>query len=230
MGKIIVIEGTDCSGKETQSKMLVESLKNEGLTVQIISFQVYGDPTGKIIGGPYLGKPQICESWFKEGPDKVSWKVSSLYYAADRLYHLEDIKKAQEENDIVILDRYIYSNMAHQGGKVLDSNLRKDAYKFIEELEFNLLGLPKPDAVIFLHMPYEYGEILRNNRNEPLDGNESDENHLRHAEKTYLELKDIYDFIYLSCIKNNQIKTIDEIHEEIYTLVKELIKSKKLKK
>lgn len=82
-GKIIVIEGTDCSGKETQSKKLIERLNKEGIKTEYFSFPQYNTPTGRIVGGPYLGKSYICECWFPEGAINVDPKVASLYYAAD---------------------------------------------------------------------------------------------------------------------------------------------------
>ena len=224
MGKILVIEGTDCSGKETQAKMLMEKLKNENYKVAEMSFPVYEKPTGKIIGGPYLGKPHICETWFPEGPVNVPWKVASLYYAADRLYHLKELLKLKEENDFLILDRYVFSNMAHQGGKIQDNSERQKAYNFLEELEFNLLGLPRPDKVIFLHMPFEYAAIIKKERLEALDGHEKDEHHLRQAEKVYLELAKLYNFITIECINNGKIKTREEMSEEINTHIKKLLK------
>ena len=87
MGKIIVIEGTDCSGKETQSKMLVEKLKEKGYKVKRMSFPMYESPTGKIVGGAYLGKKEIGPCLFEEGAVNVDPEVASLYYAADRRYH-----------------------------------------------------------------------------------------------------------------------------------------------
>ena len=85
MGKIILIEGTDCSGKETQSKLLTEKLKKLGYSATYFTFPNYDSPTGKIIGGPFLGKSYISEGYFPEGAPNVDPKVSSLYYAADRL-------------------------------------------------------------------------------------------------------------------------------------------------
>ena len=96
-GKLIVIEGTDCSGKETQSKMLVESLNEMGLKAVHLSFPMYDTPTGKIVGGCYLGKPEIGESLFPEGAVEVDPKIASLYYAADRKYNIGKIKKYLED-------------------------------------------------------------------------------------------------------------------------------------
>ena len=86
MGKLILIEGTDCSGKETQSKLLKNKIEKDNKTCVYFSFPNYDSPTGKIVGGPYLGKEEISHSYFSEGAVNVNPKVASLYFAADRLY------------------------------------------------------------------------------------------------------------------------------------------------
>ena len=90
-GKIIVIEGTDCSGKETQSVLLEQKLKERGKKCVHFGFPMYDTPTGKIVGGPYLGNPEICLGYFPEGADKVDPHIASLYYAADRKYNMDKI-------------------------------------------------------------------------------------------------------------------------------------------
>ena len=92
-GKIIVIEGTDCSGKNTQSKLLCDKLNSLNIKTVALSFPMYDTPTGKIVGGPYLGKKHICDGWFQEGANNVPAKVASLYFAADRLYNKDQITK-----------------------------------------------------------------------------------------------------------------------------------------
>ena len=163
-GKLIVIEGTDCSGKETQSNLLIEKLKNEGIRIEMFSFPNYNSPTGRIIGGPYLGKSYISEGWFPEGAPNVDPKVSALYYAADRLYNIDKIKFLLDNGVNVILDRYVYSNMAHQGGKLSDKDERLSMYEWLDNLEFNLLDLPRPDIGVFLHMPFSFSLSLKKNR------------------------------------------------------------------
>ncbi len=223
-GKLIVIEGTDCSGKETQTKFLLEGLKKEGYKIEEFSFPNYNSPTGKIVGGCYLGKPHIGEGYFPEGAPSVDPEVSSLYYAADRKYNLPKISFLLENGIHVILDRYTYSNMAHQGGKILEKEKRIKMYHWIEDLEFGLLELPRPDIRVFLHMPFEQATILRKSRTEKLDQNESDSEHLKHAELAYLEIADLYEFKKIECNKGNDIKSISEIHEEVYAYVKEELK------
>ncbi len=116
-GRLIVIEGTDCSGKETQTKLLVERLNSIGIKSVGFGFPVYDSPTGKIVGGPFLGKEYISDCWFSEGAVNVDPKVSALYYAADFLYHLPEMNKILDSGKWIVLDRYFYSTLAHQGGK-----------------------------------------------------------------------------------------------------------------
>ena len=105
-GKIIVIEGTDCSGKETQTSLLVQKLRKEGKKIERMSFPDYDTPTGKIVGGPYLGKKHICEGFFPEGAAVVDPKVACLYYAADRRYNRKRILDLINQGIDVVLDRY----------------------------------------------------------------------------------------------------------------------------
>lgn len=221
-GKIIVIEGTDCSGKATQAELLVKYLKEKGEKVVEFSYPRYDTPTGKIIGGPYLGKSYISSGWFAEGADKVNPKVASLYYAADRLYNNHEVEEKLNEGYIVLLDRYVYSNMGHQAGKFTDPEKRHEMYKFIEKLEFELLGLPKPDVVIFLYMPPDKAKALRVEREEKLDEHEANDDHLLRAEASYLDMAQRYDFKIVNCLKDDKVRTIEDIHEEIVNIYNSL--------
>ncbi|MGE5456481.1 MAG: dTMP kinase [Ignavibacteriales bacterium] len=218
-GKLIVVEGTDCSGKETQTNLLIEKLRTMGIPVEKFSFPNYESPTGKIVGGPYLGKEYICDGWFEEGASNVDPKVASLYYAADRKYNIPIINELLNSGKNIILDRYVFSNMAHQGGKIHDTAERSKLYKWIEKLEFDLLELPKPDIAVFLHMPYEGACILKKDRKEGADQHEASESHLRNAELSYVEIANKYNFETIECMEGNTIKTIEAIGEEVYTYV-----------
>lgn len=230
--KIFVIEGTDGSGKETQSKKLFDYLSNKKLKVKRYSFPIYSSPTGKIVGGPYLGKKEINETYFSETSANVDPLVSSLYFAADRRYNfLSEIESELYKNDIIILDRYVTSNMGHQASKAKTKKERDQILKFIETLEFDLCELPRPDKVIFLYMPFEATKELRKGRPSG-DGNENSETHLRHAEKNYIEIAKYYNWDYINCIKSKKynsledIKSIDEIGEEINNIVDKFLKEK----
>ena len=232
-GKLIVIEGTDCSGKETQTNMLMEKLSKAGYKVTKFSFPMYDTPTGKIVGGPYLGKSYICEGWFPETAPAVEPKVSSLYYAADRKYNIPKIEEKLDEGYIVILDRFVFSNMAHQGGKIFDNKERKEMYKWLDKLEFGLLGLPMPEICLFLHMPYEASVILKSGREEAADQHEANPEHLKHAEKAYIEVAKKYNFKTIDCSLNmksdlikEDIKTIENISDEVFNYVESELKTK----
>lgn len=224
-GKLIVIEGTDCSGKETQTALLKNRLRKEGFRIEHFSYPNYNSPTGKIVGGPYLGKKEIGPCIFPEGGTNVDPKVASLYYAADRKYNIDKIIYLLENGVHVLLDRYVYSNMAHQGCKLQDENQRNQMYDFLEKLEFDLLELPKPDISIFLHMPTFMSLELGKNR-EYLDEHEKSKEHLELAEKSYKELADRYQFKVIECY-DESLKTIEEIHEEVYNYVLTYVNEKK---
>ncbi len=215
--KIIVIEGTDCSGKETQSILLEEKLKEAGYSCARYSFPVYESPSGKIVGGAYLGKEEISKSYFTEGAVNVDARVASLYYAADRLYNID--KMIDENLDFIILDRYVSSNMAHQGSKLENPRERLALYRWLEKLEYDLLKLPQADITFFLHMPYEKAAELKKNR-DTSDEHERSEKHLRQAESAYLELAELYDWSSIKCVVNDEIRTKEDIAEEVFSLIK----------
>lgn len=223
MNKIIVIEGTDCSGKETQTKLLLENLKKDGIKIDSMSFPNYESPTGKIVGGPYLGKEYICDGWFAEGAALVDPYVAMCYFGADRRYNLPLIKE-KLNNGHLILDRYVYSNMAHQAGKLDDVDARNKMIDKLEEFEFGILELPRPDIAIFLYMPYEYGLKLKEGRSEKLDQHEISYENQVNSIKTYLEMESRYNFIRIDCVKDGFIRTKQDISDEIYKKVKKILK------
>ena len=220
-GKIIVVEGTDCSGKETQSKLLEERLNSIGKKCVRFYFPNYESPTGKIIGGSYLGKPEIGPSFFKEGAVNVEPHVVCLYYAADRKYAMPEIEKYLNDDYYVILDRYTTSNLAHQGSKIHDKDERFNMYQWIDKLEYWLLGLPKPDKTIFLHVPLENTLELRKNR-KSIDEHEKSPEYLKRAEESYLELSELYNWDKIECIRNNKLRSVEDINNEIMKIIEKM--------
>lgn len=217
-GKIIVIEGTECSGKETQSKLLEQNLQKMGKKCIRFEFPMYDTPTGKIVGRDYLGKKEMGESLFTEGSMNVDPHVVCLYYAADRKYNLSKIEEFIKKDYYVILDRYTTSNLAHQGSKIQDKDNRFDMYQWIDKLEYWLLQLPKPDKTIFLHVPFETALTIRTNK----EGKETSEESLKRAEEAYLELTELYNWDKIECVQNKTLKSIDEIQQEILNKIEEL--------
>ena len=220
-GKIIVIEGTDCSGKETQSKLLEEELKKIGKKCIKFGFPMYDTPTGKIIGDNYLGKNEIGKGIFEEGAINVDPHVVCLYYAADRKYNMAKIEEYLEKEYYVILDRYTTSNLAHQGSKIKDKDERFNMYQWIDKLEYWLLQLPKPDKTIFLHVPHKYSLELMNNRNK-LEETEKSIDYLQRTEEAYLELTELYNWDKIECVKDEKLRSIEDINKEILSIIESM--------
>ena len=216
MGKIIVIEGVNDSGKETQSKLLAKTLKEEGYKVVEFSFPMYKSPTGKIFKDCVLGKDG--NGYFEEGYENLDPYVVCLYTAADRKYHKEKIEKYLRDDYIVILNRYTSSNMAHQGSRYSDSEERFYMYQWIDKLEYWLLKLPKPDCTILLKVPAKYLNQLDEkqvafNFQEDIFDQDS-------VLKAYIELSELYNWDTIDCVSNNKMKSVEEIHEEIMKIVR----------
>lgn len=220
MGKLIVIEGTDCSGKETQSKRLSDRLWKDGFINKLCSFPAYNSPAGNIIKR-YLGKPPYQQEF---GPcDDIAPKIASTWYALDRKDAAEGIMYNLGNGYHVICNRYAESNMAHQGGKIKDAREREELIKWLEELEYESLKIPRADLVIFLHMPHQVAEELRKSRGGDADGHERNPEHLRNAEKVYLELADKFKWQRVDCAPDGtraSLKTIEQIGDEVYHIAR----------
>lgn len=230
-GKIIVIEGTDCSEKAMQSELIVKRLNKEGIKAKLLSFPMYDTPTGKIIGACLLGKPAMCKellkdehSFFPEGGGNIDALTACDLYAADRRYNLPKILKYLDDGYIVIIDRYVTSNMAHRGGLITNKEERIKIYEKIDLKEYVINELPRPDKTILLYLPYEYACELKKKREELPDEVESNVEYLKNSEKAYLELAELYKYDVINCVSNNQIRTIDDINNEVYSNVKKLIR------
>lgn len=227
--KLIVIEGSDCSGKTTQINLLIEKLKQERIDFALFDFPDYTTPTGKIVK-MYLNN--------EFGPaNAVPPRIASLFYAQDRYSQKDKIERALNEGKIVILDRYVESNMGHQGGKIQDKAEREEFFKWLEDLEYGNFSLPRPDAVIFLYVPFSVSQILKKRRVEKQrregkaekkeDGHEDDIEHLKNAEKSYLHLADFYGWTKINCAPDGTINSLrkpEDIGKEVWQRVREIIR------
>ena len=228
-GKLIVIEGTDGSGKNTQTKELFERLICEGIDCERISFPRYETPTGRIVGECYLGKPTVTgkpgKSWF-EKPGKLDALAASLYYAADRREAVPRMLEVLNSGRHLISDRYVESNMGHQGGKERDKSRRLELFKRLDDLEYGILQIPKPDAVVFLYMPWQVAKQLRADRGKHQDAHESSDEHLKNAEEAYLQLSKLRNWIRIDCAPRGHPhppRTKEGIAEEVYERVSPLL-------
>lgn len=164
--------------------------------------------------------------WFPEGAPNVPPKYASGLYAGDRYYNKPIIESIIESGENLVIDRYIYSNMAHQGGKEENREARLALYEWDRKLELEMYELPPADICIFLHMPTEYSAILKTRRKEALDEHERNTKHLQDAETAYLEVASLFDFTTIECVGNrsnpiskSDIKTPDEISKEVFDVV-----------
>lgn len=223
-GKFIVLEGVDGSGKTEQFKILRKMLEKNGQKVQTFDFPQYGKPSSffveQYLNGNYGG-------WKEVGPYKAS-----LFYALDRFDIALKIKQWLAEGFFVLSNRYVASNMGHQGAKISSEAERKKFIKWVHNLEFNILRIPKPDINFFLHVPSKIAYELtgRKGEREYLKGkkrdiHEADIKHLKAAEKSYLTAIKMFpnDFVKIECVKNGKLLTIQEISDLIWKEAVKLI-------
>ena len=226
-GKLIVIEGTDASGKETQTELLRQKLLRDNIQAQSISFPRYETPTGKIVGICYLGKAlpknEVGCSWFAK-PTELDPLTASLYYAADRREAAPQILKILNSGIHLISNRYVESNMGHQGGKIRDESHRKRLFEKLDCLEHEILEIPRPNAVVFLYMPWKVTKELNKERGGHQDAHEASEEHLINAEEAYLQLSRLRKWERIDCAPHGfPPHSINEISAEVYDRVKPLL-------
>lgn len=221
MGLFIAIEGGDGSGKGTQSKLLAEHLRTEGYDVHEADFPRYGEASAhyieRYLNGDY------------GGPDDVPADLGSLPFALDRFAAKYDITAhLQKANSIVVSNRYVASNLAHQGTKVADTNERRAFYERTKLTEYDILGIPKPDLNIVLLVPAEIAQAnvdkkdARTYTDKKRDIHEADTSHLEKAKVNYEELCRIYpeEFTAIECTdESGAMRPIDEIQQEIRQLL-----------
>ena len=217
-GKMVVIDGADSSGKEVQSRKLVEYLKNNGLQVNFLDFPQYEEFNGKVVGEYLAGT-------FGSVND-VHPKLISYPYAVDRFTRRDEINKWRENGIIVVCNRYVSSN-AFMSAKLPESE-REDFIKWEEELEYKVLGVPKEDLVIFLHVPAKIGQELTYKKDEKSymkskgrgDIHERDLKFLEEVIKQYQWLSGHREnFETVECIHNGQYRSVEEIHKEVIDIL-----------
>lgn len=223
MGKLFVIDGTDGSGKQTQFNKLKERLENEGVNLKVVSFPNYENESSSLVKMYLRGE-------FGENAQEVSPYIASTFYAADRYATFQTgYKKFYEEGGIILADRYTTANMVHQAGKIKDKVEREKFLDWLWDFEFNLYGLPVPTKSFFLNMPTEYAVKLMENRENKFthetkkDIHESNKQHLLDAYNAACDLVQKYDWHEVKCVKDDKIRSIEDIHEEIYQEIKKYL-------
>ncbi len=224
-GKIIAIEGTDGSGKQTQAKLLMQKLKENGYDVYSTSFPNYSNDSSAAVK-MYLGG-QIGES-----PNDVSAKAASIFFAVDRYitYKKEIEQLYREKEKVLVFDRYTASNIIHQGAKLMtQSGVNYEKLKrfifWLNSLEHEDLQIPKADITIYLNVPFNNAKQLRRNRLNKInnsckqDIHESNDSYLENCEITGLAAAQLLDWDIIECIDDGIMRNADDISEEIWNII-----------
>ena len=217
MGKLIVIEGTDGSGKSTQFRLLTQRLEQEGSCFQKLVFPQYKEESSALIR-MYLG------GQFGEKPSDVNAYAASAFYAVDRYASYKKVwGEWYEQGGLVLSDRYTTSNAVHQASKEPEEG-RAEFLRWLYEFEYDKLGLPRPDLTIYLDVPTEYTEKLMRSREAATgtraDIHEQDLDYLATCRRMGSTAAEYYGWTVISCVRNGSMRTIEDIHEEIYSHVK----------
>ena len=217
MGKLIVIEGTDGSGKSTQFRLLTQRVEAEGLEFRKLVFPQYAEESSALIR-MYLG------GQFGDKPSDVNAYAASAFYAVDRYASYKKVWGAWYENGgLVLSDRYTTSNAVHQASKEPQEN-RGEFLRWLYEFEYDKLGLPRPDLTIYLDVPTEYTEQLMRSREAATgtsaDIHEQDMEYLSTCRRMGRTAAEFYNWTVIECVRDGAMRTIEDIHEEIYSHVK----------
>lgn len=223
MGKLIVIEGTDGSGKSTQFRLLSEHLERDGLAFKHLVFPRYSEPSSALIR-MYLGGE------FGEKPSDVNPYAASAFYAVDRFASYKmDWGKWYEDGGLVLSDRYTTSNAVHQASKEPED--RQEYYlQWLYDFEYDKLGLPRPDLTIYLDVPTDYTEKLLRHReqdtNTKADIHEKDMAYLATCRKTGKKAASYYGWKVINCVRDGAMRSMEDIHNEIYAAVLKCLEDK----
>lgn len=227
-GKLIVIDGTDGSGKATQVALLVKRLKKEGKTVKVVDFPEYY----KNFFGAFIGH---CLSEQYYNFLNVHPKIASVLYAADRFESSKETRNWLKKGYIVVANRYVSANQIHQGGKIKNAKKRNNFIKWLDKMEYEVFGIPRPDVTLYLSLPIKIvlqllkerdsSKMKREYLKKKKDVHEADVNHLINSRKSALWLSEtIPNFIKIDCAPKKDILSREQIHEMVYEKVKKIIK------
>ena len=213
MGKLIVIEGTDGSGKSTQFRLLTQRVAEEGREFQKLVFPQYQEESSALIR-MYLGGE------FGTKPSDVNAYAASAFFAVDRYASYKKVwGKWYEEGGLVLSDRYTTSNAVHQASKEPEEK-QAEYLRWLYEFEYDKLGMPRPDLVIYLDVPTDFTEKMMRTReaatNTHADIHEQDLEYLATCRRIGKNAAAFYNWTVINCVRDGEMRTIEDIHEEIY--------------
>lgn len=216
MGKLIVFEGIDGSGKSTQFKLMCSRFENEGVQFNRLTFPQYQEPSSALIKMYLNGE-------FGENPDDVNAYAASTFFAVDRYAsYIKVWRDYYRSGNMILTDRYTTSNALHQGSK-LPENKRNDFFKWLYDFEFGLMELPMPDIVIYMDIPVENAIERIKNRQAVTGGttdiHERDIDYLKECRSCGNQAADYYGWHKISCYSGQTARSEQEIHEAIYKIL-----------
>ena len=219
-GKLIVFEGTDGSGKATQTELLCRYLENEGREYRKITFPRYGKPSAAMV-------QEYLDGHFGKKPDDVNAYAASMFYAMDRYAsYKQDWGELYHNGGLIVADRYTTSNAVHQASKLPDDQ-RATYLNWLFHTEYELLGLPKPDLVIYLDMPTEITERMMRKRESDTgtqaDIHEQDKAYLKRCRENAKEVVKSCGWTEICCAFQGEPRTQESIHQEVLELVKRIL-------
>ena len=219
-GRFIVIEGSDGSGKSTQFAITLKKLQDDGHDVVMYRFPQYTEPSSYFVREYLAGN-------YGTAADLGAY-TPSLFYALDRFQASQQMRKELDVGKTILCDRLIGSNMAHQGQKIADASERKAYYKWLYNLEFDMLKIPKPDLNIVLVVPAKVAKKLMDQRGEhthnKVDIHEADLGLLERSVATYQELcREFPEFTAVECMKGETLLGIEEINAIIMDKIKPML-------
>ena len=219
-GKLIVFEGTDGSGKATQARLLCRHLEEEGTPFREINFPRYGKPSAAMV-------QEYLDGNLGKRPGDVSAYAASMFFSMDRYAsYKQDWGGFYESGGLVVANRYTTSNAVHQASKLLKSE-RKAYLDWLFDLEYNKLGLPKPDLVIYLDMPTEITEKMMRRRETATgthaDIHEQDETYLKNCRANAKEIVKDCGWTVIRCARDGDPRTVEDIHNQVYRTVRKLL-------
>ena len=220
MGKLIVIEGTDGSGKSTQFRLMSERLEREGVTFKHIVFPRYSEESSALIR-MYLG------GQFGTKPSDVNAYAASSFFSVDRFASYKmDWGRWYEDGGVVLSDRYTTSNAVHQTSKEPEEK-QQEFLGWLYDFEYNKLGLPRPDLTLYLDVPTDFTEKLLRHReqdtNTKADIHEKDTAYLATCRESGRAAAAFYGWTVVQCVRDGQMRSIEDIHAEIYAHVKKCL-------
>jgi len=217
VGKLIVIDGTDGSGKATQSKLLITRLNDLGYKTVYFDFPRHGQPSAALVDEYLNGE-------FGKLEGIIGAKIASGFYAFDRFSAAPLIREVLVNGGTAVCDRYVSANMGHQAGKIRDLTERNEYLAWLERLEFEKHGIPRPDLNILLNASTKINQELVGKKDQRiyLEGNkthdlhESDSRHLDNAAEAFLYCAQKYNWSVIKCAPNGVMLSIEKIHQLVW--------------